>query len=238
MGGFSDPDGGRGNPRGPGRVGEVPLWCEVEKPSPETKRKVPKNGWFPIGISWISRGKPPIFRGVLLLLSGRGYSSFTLTGNYIFLWGIWRWNIFFIFFSRLMYPLFAVMSKGTDAYPRARQGSLGHPWGSCHEEVPLAAAVATEVRQQLDFLETQAPSRWFEDFLDFPLVEFERICFVGVCGELPKKDAVFSSIRFFAMWNLYGCKAVILCLDFSCVIFKDCLEQWKMFGVNGVWLRW
>ena len=36
-------------------------------------------------------------------------------------------EIYFLNFSLSMYPLFAVMSKGTDAYPRARQGSLGHP---------------------------------------------------------------------------------------------------------------
>ena len=35
--------------------------------------------------------------------------------------------IFFEFFPPLCHPLFAVMSKGTDAYPRARQGSLGSP---------------------------------------------------------------------------------------------------------------
>lgn len=71
MGGFSDPDGGRGNPRGPGRVGGTSvMWGGG--PSPETKRKVPKNGWFPIGISWISRGKPPFSGAFCCYFQGGG----------------------------------------------------------------------------------------------------------------------------------------------------------------------
>lgn len=41
-------------------------------PSPETKRKVPKNGWFPIGISWISRGKPPFSGAFCCYFQGGG----------------------------------------------------------------------------------------------------------------------------------------------------------------------
>ena len=92
----------------------------------------------------------------------------------------------------------------------------GSPRGCCHRGKATTGFFGNPGAEQVDL----------KIFLDFSTKwSLKGFVFFGVCGELPKRDAVFSSIRFFRDVKLYGCKVVILCLDFSCVIFKDCLEQ-------------
>lgn len=206
------------------------------------------------GVLWCEVGAPPLKlseKSLRMVVSNRnfldfqGFSHFqgrfavTFREGGVFIYFNWQLflcqesegEIYFLIFFPLYVSFVCCDVQGHGRLSEGKAGFVGSPLRSCHGSNPRGGC-RHRGEATTGFFGNPGAEPLIWRFFGFSTCGVWKDLFFWSLRKLPKKDAVFSSILFFAMWNCTAVNGGFMPWFFLCHIQR-------LFGaVKDVWREW